>query len=609
MTNDELNYYIKHYIEKDKTGRAIMLTGAWGTGKSYYIKNNLIPFLSKPENGNHQSIVVSLYGLSSLSEISKAIYMEARLKKIRPESEAGKSTLLIAKTVIKGAASYFGIDLNAKAEDLQALYESIDLSGKLIIIEDVERTRIDIRDLLGYVNSLAEQDNVKVLLVTNEKEIIKYKPVEKERQNESSSADWFAELSNSTERSEEKEYSDSTKNYIETKEKSIGDTINFTGDLKNAIQEIILSFDNHILKQFATEKDAEDIVDIMYLMRSENLRSIIFACQKSADVYEQLSDDSLSEDFLRTILFGTVAFSLRMHAGFNNKWIGLEQYSQELGIRKYPLFRFCYDYILTQKMDPALVPMAIVAFDKLRLYDRDKTSTDQELQKFYNYHLLSEEEVIKVAERVMFRLTDPTDIAFHDYAKIAVTLIKLRYVLGIDIDKAKESLVNNLHGRGDSISADDLFWYILDEGSPEEQEEFIALREEMINSLNDSENFIPGFDYLPEHAETLYEYTINNLGTFYNSRGFANSLDIPELIKMFTLCTAAQMDYIRAAFNAVYRPININDILAKDLPAIEELIAGINEAKDSSDADKIQLLQYKWFTDVLIDIKRKLSTT
>ena len=234
-----------------------MLTGAWGTGKSYYIKNNLIPFLSKPENGNHQSIVVSLYGLSSLSEISKAIYMEARLKKIRPESEAGKSTLLIAKTVIKGAASYFGIDLNAKAEDLQALYESIDLSGKLIIIEDVERTRIDIRDLLGYVNSLAEQDNVKVLLVTNEKEIIKYKPVEKERQNESSSADWFAELSNSTERSEEKEYSDSTKNYIETKEKSIGDTINFTGDLKNAIQEIILSFDNHILKQFATEKDAE----------------------------------------------------------------------------------------------------------------------------------------------------------------------------------------------------------------------------------------------------------------------------------------------------------------------------------------------------------------
>jgi hypothetical protein len=35
MTNDELNLYIKHYIEKDKTGRAIMLTGSWGIGKAY----------------------------------------------------------------------------------------------------------------------------------------------------------------------------------------------------------------------------------------------------------------------------------------------------------------------------------------------------------------------------------------------------------------------------------------------------------------------------------------------------------------------------------------------------------------------------------------------
>ena len=43
MTNDELNQYIKHYIEKDKTGRAVMLTGSWGMGKSYYIKNSLIP--------------------------------------------------------------------------------------------------------------------------------------------------------------------------------------------------------------------------------------------------------------------------------------------------------------------------------------------------------------------------------------------------------------------------------------------------------------------------------------------------------------------------------------------------------------------------------------
>ncbi len=36
MTVGELNRYIKHYIEEDKTNTAIMLTGEWGLGKSYY---------------------------------------------------------------------------------------------------------------------------------------------------------------------------------------------------------------------------------------------------------------------------------------------------------------------------------------------------------------------------------------------------------------------------------------------------------------------------------------------------------------------------------------------------------------------------------------------
>ena len=37
MTIDEMNKYILHYLKADKTHSAIMLTGAWGSGKSYYI--------------------------------------------------------------------------------------------------------------------------------------------------------------------------------------------------------------------------------------------------------------------------------------------------------------------------------------------------------------------------------------------------------------------------------------------------------------------------------------------------------------------------------------------------------------------------------------------
>ena len=41
MHTEELNKHIKNYLENDKTNSAIMLTGAWGSGKSYYVKNEV----------------------------------------------------------------------------------------------------------------------------------------------------------------------------------------------------------------------------------------------------------------------------------------------------------------------------------------------------------------------------------------------------------------------------------------------------------------------------------------------------------------------------------------------------------------------------------------
>ena len=609
MTNDELNQYIRHYIEKDKTGRAIMLTGAWGIGKSFYIRNDLIPFLSKPENGNHECIVVSLYGLSSLSEVSKAIYFEARVKILNRESEVGKATFLIAKTVLKGISSYFGIDLSSNEKDLQALYQSIDLSNKLVIIEDVERTSIDILELLGFVNSLTEQDHVKVLLVTNEKEIIQYRPTEKKNTVEKAASNWAAGFSQPGDSRPEKEYTEKTLRYLETKEKSVSDSINYSGELKSAVKAIIQSFDCEFLNKFATDQDTSNIVEIMYLMGSENLRSVIFACQKTADIFEIIYDQSLSEDFLKSIFYGIIAFSLRIHCGGDIKWVGLEQYSLELGIHKYPLFRFCYDYILTQRLDISLVPAAVDSLEKLRLYDKNKSTSDPDLQNLYHFHLLTDADAIEIVKKITSRLNNPEDISFYEYSNIAIALVRIKHVLGIEIGDAKELLVQNLRGRNDGLSAEDLFWNTMSGGAKEEQEEFIALREEMISALAEKKSFIPDFEYLPEQAQALYDYIIKNPTVFYEAHGFAKNINIPRFIEMYSRCTSAQMDCIRGTFNAVYRPVNVRDTLADDLIAIEELLTGIKAVKESANADKIQRLQYEWFISVLSDVKNKLSST
>ena len=38
MTYDDMNSFILNYLKNDITGRAIMLSGEWGSGKSYYVK-------------------------------------------------------------------------------------------------------------------------------------------------------------------------------------------------------------------------------------------------------------------------------------------------------------------------------------------------------------------------------------------------------------------------------------------------------------------------------------------------------------------------------------------------------------------------------------------
>ena len=74
---------------------------------------------------------------------------------------------ILAKTVVKNLANYFKITLDADKEDLETLYSHADLSGKLVIFDDVEKIEIDPFQFYSYIYSLTKQDGVKVLLIVN----------------------------------------------------------------------------------------------------------------------------------------------------------------------------------------------------------------------------------------------------------------------------------------------------------------------------------------------------------------------------------------------------------------------------------------------------------
>lgn len=605
MTYQDLNQYILHYLTEDKTKSAIMLTAPWGSGKSFYIQNELKPFLEKEENGSHKCLVVSLYGLKELSEISKALYLESRAKFLNNNSEKMEAGKLATKTILKGVTSFLGIDLSHSDEDMQKLFESIDLSGKLIILEDLERSGIDILEVLGYVNNLVEQDGVKVLLVANEEEIKQYKPLTTTTEDQQNVVKLIYKATDNNDR----EFTETAKKYLEIKEKTISDTIQFEEDYSMAISDIIHLFDDEILNRFANDSNVKNILNVMKSCETSNLRSFIFACQKSSDIFKKLDKKYLSDDnFVKAIFFGTLFFVLRQRNGKDEKWGQEKYFSVELGNEKAPLFKFCYDYITRQIERLDEVEDAYQSYLELVLYDSNRSNWDKDIITLQTYYIQTESNVLNALQSIEERLENPEDISFYQYGTIAVYSIIIKSLLGYDIDKIKKHLIENLKEKGNKLQLEQIFTTIMgDECTAEQKEEYESLRKEMANSLKICGEMIPEFDYLPEQSNLFCDSIIKNKSRYHIQNSFAAQFDMKRLSEMFKGCTAEQKQDIRGAFFEMYRVGNIRDFLMNDKESIELLLDYIKSDRDGDIGDAIQKLQYDWFIKNLEEIVRKLS--
>lgn len=595
MTQQDLNKFIFHYLTEDRTKSAIMLKGGWGTGKSHYILNSLIPFLEKDENGKHQCIVVSLYGMKDTLDISKAIYLECRARFLQAKSERAAAGMLVGKSIIKGVTSFFGVDLSKNDADMQTLFESIDLSGKLVVLEDLERSGISILEVLGYVNNLVEQDGVKVLLVANEDDILKTET--KTRKNSKGEEESYTV------------YTELAYQYLCTKEKTISDTILYVEDYPAAIQSIIRSFECQVLDTFANDDDAEDIVSIMILCKSCNLRSFIFACQKAADIFNKMDSQFTKDPIIcKAVFYGIVFFALRYKNGWNPHW-GEEQYfSFELGNDKAPLFKFCFDYICMQELELTDVAAAFNSYKHYCGVKEAKSEITEDLSILKNYPLHTEGELKTAFDDIEKKLREkPDSIPVTDFGTVAAGAIVLKDLLNINIDSIKQLLVDNLRGRKGELGPEYIF-HIMDSNRsrkelimeyPALKMEYAALHREMVNALRGKLDFFAEFDYFPGRAHELRLIIDKERFDRNKDCQFLKILDIDRLAKMFFECNPAQKNDIRIAFMGVYGDIDVLYDVSAELEDLQNLLEILKAQASGDVGDRIQRLQYEWFIHYL----------
>ncbi len=634
MNKDELTAYIKNYLENDKTRSAIMLTGAWGSGKSYYIQNVLTNELNKC---NHDVAIISLYGLKTIAELNKSIYLELRAKKTLKKlasknknketkksnklfnwlrkygKEAASGTALVGKTIIKGVAGFFNVPVEFSDKDLEKLYTSINLNGKLIVLEDLERSGIDIIEIMGYVNNLVEQDGVKVLLVANEDEIIKSKNDIDEEQDD------IVKLEKAVvDRDKKPILTEKTKEYIKIKEKTVFDTIKFNIGQSEAVKEIISGFSCKYFKQLLDNNTSngkkcicDTVVDIMNMLEIYNLRAIIFACQKMEDLFNNVAE-KIEIAYFETVFCSIIAFALRLSANSNLVWENDATAPVDLGVYAFPLYKFVYNFIKNHfiyEQDAVKTQQAFIAQKKLEIKQEKAKNA---LNTIYYAFVKSESEVTEAVNTICNYLDDINVIPIMEYGKLGNYLIAVKKIISNTtlIDLCKEKILTNIQEA--ELTDNQKIALEVHDGVelelPEEKVEYEDFSKKIVECVNRQSARALSTINDANGVKSLIEAISANHNQFLSNRSLMNGINVGGLLHALPDCTSAQISELRGAIMGFYRAANIAEFLSGDMDALEELQIGLQKIiDDNAIKDKVVLQQIKWFAKNVSDIIYRLK--
>lgn len=603
MTISEYNEYIKNYLENDNTKSAVMLTAPWGAGKSYYIREELIPFV-KNKLGK-MCVCISLYGLKNIDEVSKALYLEVRFGKFGKNGEGQATAKVIGRTIVKGVASFFGINLDMDDSSLQKLYDSVDLSGKLIILEDIERSDIDIIQILGYVNNLVEQDGVKVLLVANEQEFLSreiYKHNNTEEKKKQKAVDSITDR--------ELPLTIKAKEYLRKKEKTVNDTILFETNKHEALKNIIsLYFENKVAQCLLEEIYINAIINTMKEVESDNLRAILYACQKTLDIIT-ICGNELDCDFIKSMFGGIIAYACRLKKGENVKWESDITSPANLGTAMFPLYRVCYQYMNSHY----LYLDELIQTQDSYLRQKKLKEVENDFNKYFcvlrNYYYNSEEDVSKAVTHIKNLLSVKDSVSFSEYGALANYLIAVRDCISntLDVDECKRLMLKNISEYDVDPSAESDIMYsngiALD--TEEQANELATFKEKLIYEINTKKERIFQNNSIDDMRKFII-YADSNKSKFTGKGGFLKEIDIDDFIDSLKKCNAKTISDVRRIFLEIYAPVNIGEFMSADLDNLVILKSKLEVLRDSFDGyDKIQKKQIGWFIGNLENIIQKL---
>jgi len=149
-----------------------MLNGAWGSGKTWFIKDCAESLArERPGEVRLTPLYVSLYGVSKPSEIDKLLFQQMHpILSHKATRLAGAVLRGIGKLTVKVDLGQLAKLTGAVPEvNLTAMLAGAD--GRVVIFDDFERALMEPAAILGYINPLVEHEDCKVVIIADENQI------------------------------------------------------------------------------------------------------------------------------------------------------------------------------------------------------------------------------------------------------------------------------------------------------------------------------------------------------------------------------------------------------------------------------------------------------
>ena len=603
LSNDEIIKVMLEYIEEDKYKSAILINGEWGSGKTFFITEKLSKVIKNKIKNDGKYIYVSLYGVENVEELSNKLYSEicsetlVKLSGVEKEKiDAGIKLipkLLYFTKFIPFIKNYKSI----KKIMVPIIKEIAKIKKCVVVFDDIERCKIDIYELFGYINELVEHNEVKIILVANEEKITR----------------------------EENKYN-------EIKEKLVGITIVYKPEFNLSYENIIDTYlkETSLKEYLKNEKQKTLILKEFYEKEQYNLRTLIYLITMYKKIFSLLEGIEFDKDYVEIHMENILKYStyISLELKMKNKLENLEFtenkeieniYFKDNSQKILYGYRFINDYFQTGYLNEEKTKEILLDEMRERKKIDEKVKANEKLSfnKLYgNWWKLEDEEVndnFRLLKEELKENKYPPIL----YKNIIIILLQLEIEEFIDENETLEFIklmkknleLEETKRKYEKSYKHEIFEILIEDSKT--REKYNNLIEDLLDTIDknlqkeDGKSFLVenewNEEFLSECSKLSNVFLVNKKFLFYEN--------IEELMKKIVGVKSPYNVYcLIEGIRRIYSFSNVNEYYKNDIPNLELLINKLKiQIGETQKSSKTRTMALKELCNKLEDYLNKIK--